>query len=110
MDSLAEVKSGEGPDMIIQGSSTLYPQLLAAGLIDRLVVMTFPLLLGSGKRLFGDGTPPRSLRMVEHEITSGGNVIATYEPDGAVEPGDFSTIEPSAAERERRERMDKGEW
>ena len=110
LDALAEVKGAEGPNLIIQGSSTLYPQLLAAGLIDRLIVMTFPLLLGSGKRLFGEGTPARSLQMVEHQVTPGGNIIATYEPSGEVEPGDFSTIEPSAAERERRDKIAKGEW
>ncbi len=110
LDRLAEIRNGDGPDLIIQGSSTLYPQLLAAGLIDQLVVMTFPLLLGSGKRLFGDGTPPKSLRMVEPEVSPGGNIIATYEPDGEVEPGDFSAIEPSPAERDRRARMKEGSW
>ncbi len=59
LDALAEVKRRDGPDLIIQGSSMLYPQLLQAGLIDRLVLMTFPLVLGAGKRWFGDGTPPR---------------------------------------------------
>ena len=45
------------PDLVIQGSSTLYPQLLTAGLLDRLPLMTFPVVLGHGKRLFGEGTP-----------------------------------------------------
>lgn len=110
LDSLAEVKSGEGPPLIIQGSGTLYPQLLAAGLIDRLVLMTFPLTLGSGKRLFGDGTPPLSMHLVEHEVTPGGNIVATYEPKGEVRPGSFPTEAPSAAELERRERIARGEW
>ena len=110
LDALARLKQGDGPNLVIQGSSTLYPQLLAAGLIDRLVVMTFPVLLGSGKRLFGDGTPARSMRMVEHQVTPGGNIIATYEPAGEVEPGDFTTIEPTEAERERRDRIKNGTW
>lgn len=110
MAALAEIRNGDGPDLVIQGSSTLYPQLLAAGLIDRLTVMTFPVVLGSGKRLFGDGTPARSMRMVEHQVSEGGNVVATYEPDGEVRPGDFTTIEPTAAERDRRDRIAKGEW
>ncbi len=46
---------------MIQGSSTLYPQLLRRGLLDRLTLMIFPLVLGDGKRLFGDGTPPGAL-------------------------------------------------
>lgn len=110
LDALSALKRGDGPDLVIQGSSTLYPQLLAAGLIDRLVLMTFPVLVGSGKRLFGDGTPPGALRMVEHQVTPRGAVIATYEPDGPVEPGSFATGEPSAAELARRSRVEKGTW
>ena len=110
LDALAELKRGEGPDLVIQGSSTLYPQLLAAGLIDRLTLMTFPVVLGSGKRLFGDGTAPGAMRLVEHRITARGNIIATYEPDGPVEPGSFATGEPSAAELERRRKIEDGIW
>lgn len=110
-DALAEIKRGEGPDLIIQGSSTLYPQLLAAGLIDRLTLMTFPVIIGKGKRLFGEGTLPKSMRMVEHQVTSGGTVIATYEPAGDVKPGSFDATEaPSPAEVDRRERMKTGTW
>jgi dihydrofolate reductase len=96
--------------LIIQGSGTLYPQLLSAGLIDRLILMTFPVILGSGKRLFGDGTAPGAMRLVEHRVTPGGNIIATYQPDGAVETGDFGGQEPSAAELARREKIEKGTW
>ena len=110
LDVLANVKRGDGPDLIIQGSSTLYPQLLGAGLIDRLILMTFPVVLGSGKRWFGDGTPARSMRMVEHKVTSGGNIIAEYEPAGEVETGSFATEKPSAAELRRREKIAQGEW
>lgn len=52
LDELAALKQGDGPNLLIQGSTTLYPQLLAAGLIDRLTLMTFPALIGSGKRIF----------------------------------------------------------
>jgi dihydrofolate reductase len=107
---IAELKRGEGPDLIIQGSGTLCPQLLAAGLIDRLILMTFPVILGSGKRLFGDGTIPGAMRLVEHQITEGGNIIATYRPDGPVETGSFATGEPSAAERGRRKKIEEGIW
>ena len=110
IDAIADLKQGEGPDLIIQGSGTLYPQLLAAGLLDRLTLMTFPVILGSGKRLFGDGTPPGAMRMVEHQITPGGNIIATYQPDGAVETGSFGADEPSAAELDRREKIEEGTW
>jgi dihydrofolate reductase len=110
LDALAELKSGGGPDLILQGSSTLYPQLLAVGLLDRLVLMTFPVVIGSGKRLFGPGTAPGALRMVEHEVTPRGTVIAAYESAGTVEPGSFATGAPSAAELERRARVEAGTW
>jgi dihydrofolate reductase len=110
LDAVAELKRGEGPDLIIQGSGTLYPQLLGAGLIDRLILMTFPVIIGSGKRLFGDGTAPGALRMVDHRVTAAGNIIATYEPAGAVEPGDFGGKAPSAAELQRRRKVEDGSW
>ena len=110
VDAIADLKRGEGPDLIIQGSGTLYPPLLVRGLIDRLILMTFPVIVGSGKRLFGDGTAPAAMRMVEHQVTSRGNIIAAYEPDGPLKTGSFATKEPSAAEMERRARIEAGRW
>ncbi|HEX8642440.1 MAG TPA: dihydrofolate reductase family protein [Allosphingosinicella sp.] len=110
LDALAQLKRGDGADLVIQGSSTLYPPLLAAGLIDRLLIMTFPVVLGAGKRLFGDGTAPRSMRLVDHEVSPGGNIVAVYEPQGEVEPGSFATEKPSAAELERRDKIARGIW
>ncbi len=110
LEDVAEVKRSSGPDLIIQGSGTLYPQLLARGLLDQLVLMTFPVILGSGKRLFGDGSPAQAMRMREHQITSAGNVIATYEPSGEVKPDSSHTTKPSAAERKRRDKIAAGTW
>ena len=105
VDAVAALKAGDGPDLIIQGSGTIYPALLAAGLLDRLTILTFPIVLGRGKRLFGDGTPARALQMVEHKVSPKGVVIATYEPDGAVATGTFPGPEPSAREQARQQRM-----
>jgi dihydrofolate reductase len=110
MDALAEIKRQDGPDLVIQGSSTLYPQLLAAGLIDRMTLMTFRIVLGQGKRLFAEGTPALGMKVVEQKFTRNGNIIATYEPTGEAETGTFATEEPSPAELERRELMRKGAW
>ncbi|HEY0164671.1 MAG TPA: dihydrofolate reductase family protein [Sphingomicrobium sp.] len=110
MEALADLKRQDGPDLVIQGSSTLYPQLLAAGLIDRLTLMTFRVVLGQGKRLVGEGTPARTMTLVDQKFTQNGNIIATYEPAGEVETGTFATEEPSPAELERREKMAKGRW
>jgi dihydrofolate reductase len=110
VDAVAAVKRTEGPDLVIQGSSLLYPQLLAAGLLDELVLMIFPLVLGSGKRLFGEGTPSGTMRMTEHEVTPSGSIIASYEPAGGVQTGSFPSPDPSEAEQERRRKMAHGTW
>ena len=105
IDAVRTVKATGGPDLLIQGSTTLYPPLLAAGLIDRLFVMTFPVVLGKGKRLFGAGTPPEALKLIKHDISTTGVMLATYEPAGKIPLGTFMLAEPSAAEMKRRERM-----
>jgi dihydrofolate reductase len=110
LDDLARVKEGEGPDLVIQGSASLYPQLIERGLIDRLVLMTAPIVLGSGKRLFGDGTPALAWRLIEHRVTANGFAMGTYEPAGAVETGAFGADDPSPAELERRERVARNAW
>jgi dihydrofolate reductase len=108
LDELRALRDGDGPDLLIQGSSTLYPGLLAAGLLDRLTVMTFPVVLGSGKRLFGDGTPARSLKPVEQTVTRTGAIIATYEPAGAVDHGWAGPQSTSAREAERQRAIMEG--
>jgi dihydrofolate reductase len=112
IDDVAAVKQENGPDLIIQGSSTIYPELLAAGLIDRLTLMTFPVTLGKGKRLFGDGTPPAMLKMVDHKVTAKGTVVATYEPGGMIPALPPFGPQPSTSSREteRQRRMAEGGW
>lgn len=109
-DALAKLKSGNGPDLVIQGSSTLYPQLLERGLLDSLVLMMAPITLGKGKRLFGDGTPARSMKLVEQRMSAGGMLMVTYEPAGGVNTGTFETQDPSAIELKRRKRVNAGDW
>lgn len=110
IDALGELKHGSGPDLVIQGSSTLYPQLLKVGLIDRLTLMTFPLVLGTGKRLFGDGTPATTMTMIEQRVTPSGAVIATYEPAGPVKTQAISEPASNAAEERRQKAMADGSW
>jgi dihydrofolate reductase len=110
LEELRSVKEGDGPDLLIQGSSTLYPQLIGEGLLDRLTVMTFPVVLGSGKRLFGDGTPAEALRVVDHQVTRSGAVIATYEHSGKVEHGWAGPQSTSQREQNRQAAMAEGSW
>ena len=100
--AVRDLKKSEGHDLLIQGSSTLYVPLLAAGLIDRLVLMTFPVLLGRGKRIFDGSEQPGALKLVESFVSNKGVVFATYEPAGEVPTGTFATKEPSEAELKRR--------
>jgi dihydrofolate reductase len=110
IEELRKIKDGDGPDLVIQGSSTLYPELLAAGLLDRLTLMIFPVVLGSGKRIFGEGTPAEALKMVEHKVTRSGAVIATYEPGGTVEHGWAGPQSTSEREEKRQAAMAEGRW
>ena len=112
IEDVAAVKAGDGPDIIIQGSSTIYPALLAAGLIDTLITMTYPVLLGSGKRLFGEGTPVALLTVTDHRVTDKGTVITTYTPGGTLPPYPPEGPIPSTSEREveRQRRIENGSW
>lgn len=112
VEDVARIKAEDGSDIVIQGSSTIYPDLLAAGLIDELVLMTFPVTLGSGKRLFGEGTPVGLLEMTDHRITDRGTVIARYKPGGELPPYPPEGPIPSNSEREkvRQQRMQDGTW
>jgi hypothetical protein len=72
--------------------------------------MISPVVLGQGKRLFGDGTPPRTLKMTEHRVSDGGNIVATYRPAGRVEIGSYATGAPSEREQARQAAMADGSW
>lgn len=110
IDAVAALKQQDGPDLVIQGSSTIYPPLLSRGLIDRLVLMVAPVVLGQGKRLFGDGTAAGSWKLVEQRQSAGGTLMSTYEPDGEVKIADFQFPDPSALEIERQRRMRAETW
>jgi dihydrofolate reductase len=102
---LAKVKQGEGPMILVHGSGDLVQSLLRHDLVDEFQIWTFPVVLGSGKRLFGEGTRPRALKLVESRTSTSGVTIATYRPAGAVPIGSFALEEPTTAEVERREKM-----
>lgn len=110
IDALRALRANDGPDLLIQGSSTLYPQLLAEGLLDRLTVMTFPVVVGDGKRLFGQGTPALAMRQLDHHVTRTGTIIATYESGGTITHDWAGPQSTSARETTRQRRMAEGKW
>lgn len=110
IDAVAALKAQDGPNLVIQGSSTLYPQLLQRGLIDRLVLMVAPVVLGGGKRVFGEGTGAGAWKLVEQRQSPGGTLMSTYEPDGEVKIADFQLPDPTPQELARQDRMRQGVW
>jgi dihydrofolate reductase len=87
---LAELRQSEGPNILLQGSSTLIPDLWSRGLVDELVVWSFPVVLGKGKRVFGAGTNPGALTLIDSKVSSTGVVITTYKPAGELPIGSFA--------------------
>ena len=103
--SLKQLKGGDGPDLLVQGSGDLLQTLWKSGLVDEFSVLIFPVVLGRGKRLFGDGTTPGGLRLAKSRSFPTGVIVASYTADGAVKTGDFQLAEPTQAELERRRKL-----
>jgi dihydrofolate reductase len=89
VEGIGRIKAKSGPDLIVWGSSTLTPVLLEHELADEVLLLVFPVLLGTGKRFFSDGTPPRELALVATKATSSGVIISTYRPNGPLRTGSF---------------------
>jgi dihydrofolate reductase len=79
-DAVAELKERPGEDLVVLGSGQLVQSLMRRGLVDELVLLIHPLVLGSGRRLLADGAPNATLRLVDARTTTTGVVIARYEP------------------------------
>ena len=103
--SLKKIKAGDGPDLLVQGSGDLIQTLLKHRLVDEFTVLVFPVLLGKGKRLFGEDTAPCGLKLAKSQSYPTGAIVATYLPDGAVKTGSFAAEEPSEAELQRRKNL-----
>jgi dihydrofolate reductase len=89
-EAVARLKDEDGPEIQVHGSSDLIQTLLRHGLVDEFRVLTFPVLLGSGKRLFGEGTTAQSLKLVDSQVSTTGVVMNTYAPGGELRTGSFA--------------------
>lgn len=85
VNELKKLKETDGPDLLVWGSSYLVQTLLKYNLIERMHLLIFPLTIGTGKKLFAEGTQPEHLKLVEAKITTTGVIFATYEPLGPLE-------------------------
>ena len=89
-DGIAALKAEDGPELQVHGSANLIQTLLAHNLIDQYRLWVFPLVIGSGKRLFADGTIPSGLTLVDSTVSTTGVVMGTWEPAGEIVTGSFA--------------------
>ncbi len=82
-----KLKEKDGPDLWVHGSGNLIRTLLANHLIDTMHVWTFPVTVGSGKRLFPECTRAEGLRLIDSKFSTTGVIIAAYEPTGSLKTG-----------------------
>jgi dihydrofolate reductase len=89
-EGIAALKQEDGPELQVHGSGNLIQTLLHHNLVDQYRLWVFPLVIGSGKRLFSDGTIPSGLKLVDSKVSTTGVVIGTYEPAGEIATGSFA--------------------
>ncbi|WP_411032871.1 dihydrofolate reductase family protein [Shinella sp. BYT-45] len=107
-DAVAAVKAlkaQDGPALMTQGSTEFLKALFEHGLVDEIQVSVFPVILGKGKRLFGEDSAPKGLKLVESSTSDSGIVISRYLCSGEVETGSFEFDQPTDAELERRRNL-----
>jgi dihydrofolate reductase len=102
------LKSHDGPEIQVHGSPGLIQTLLKHDLIDEYRLWIFPVVIGKGKRFFGDSASPAALELVDSKTSKTGVTINTYRPAGEIDTGSFEFDEPSEAEVARRQRLAAG--
>jgi dihydrofolate reductase len=89
-EKVSKLKQQPGPDLHVYGSANLLQTLFKHDLVDALWLKIYPLTLGSGKRLFGDGTIPAAFKVTESQVSPSGIIIVNYERAGAVTTGSYA--------------------
>jgi dihydrofolate reductase len=89
-EGIAALKQHDGPELQVHGSGDLIQTLLRHNLVDEYRLWVFPLVIGSGKRLFSEGAIPSGLKLVDSKVSTTGVVIGTYEPAGEIVTGSFA--------------------
>ena len=107
---LARIKEGDGPDLRIWGSGAIYPALIEAGLLDELTLLTYPLVLGQGKRTFREGTPATGMKLSKHETGPSGVLITTFQPGAEIPEGSINQAPPNQREEQRQHAIESGSW
>jgi dihydrofolate reductase len=102
---VATLKSQDGPEIQVHGSPGLVQTLLEHDLIDEFRMWIFPVVVGTGKRFFGEGAIPAALKLVDSRVSKTGVTINVYERAGDINTGSFEFDEPTEAELERRRHL-----
>ncbi|TGK08978.1 dihydrofolate reductase [Leptospira fletcheri] len=89
VEKVTKLKQQEGPNLHVYGSANLVQTLLKNDLVDEFWLKIYPLTLGSGKRLFVDGTIPAAFKMTESQVSPSGIIIANYERAGEIQTGSY---------------------
>ena len=108
VQEIIKLKEQTGPELQVHGSGNLIQTLLKHDLIDEFRLKIFPITLGTGKRLFGEGTIPAGLKLVDGRTSTTGVIIATYERAGVVKTGSFALETPTEVELARRKKLTGG--
>ena len=88
-DKVAKIKQQQGLDLHVWGSGNLLQTLIKHDLVDVFWLMIYPITLGTGKRLFADGTTPKAFKVTENKVTPNGVIVVNYERAGAITTGMF---------------------
>jgi riboflavin biosynthesis pyrimidine reductase len=89
-EGIAALKQEDGPELQVHGSGNLIQTLLRHNLVDLYRLLIFPVVIGSGKRLFSEGTIPSGLKLADSTVSTTGAVTGTYEPAGEIVTGSFA--------------------
>jgi dihydrofolate reductase len=89
-EGITALKKEDGPELQVHGSGNLIQTLMRHNLVDLYRLWIFPLVIGSGKRLFSDGTIPSGLKLLDSKVSTTGVVIGTYVPAGGIVTGSFA--------------------
>jgi dihydrofolate reductase len=99
------LKQEDGPNLVTQGSTELVHALLAEDLVDAISIFTLPVVLGSGKKLFADGSAPHAFKLIRSRVAENGLIVGHYERAGEIKTSDAALDSPSEREILRRARL-----
>ena len=90
VEDIKRLKESDGPDIQVWGSSKVVQLLLENDLVDELRLMTYPLILGEGKKVFADGAAPAAFKLLDSKTGTSGVIVAWYRRSGKVKTGSMS--------------------